>query len=83
MLPLVEFLLVANISEILKVPVEQKNEFGMKLLLAKCPNCQSESLYCGKIPTAIQDLANKEVLFCKSCKFVVTVDEYKQILHHV
>ena len=82
-LPLVEFLLAANISEIHTVLVEQKNEFGMKLLLAKCPNCQRESLYCGKIPTAIQDLSNREVLFCKSCKFVVTVEEYKEMLYHV
>ena len=80
---LVEFLLAANISEINTVLMEQKNEFGMKLLLAKCPNCQRESLYCGKIPTAIQDLSNKEVLFCKSCKFVVTVEEYKEMLYRV
>ncbi|WP_249111142.1 hypothetical protein [Nitrosopumilus sp. K4] len=56
------------------------NEFGMKHLLAQCPNCQSDSLYCGKIPTSIRDMANKEVLFCKKCKFVVPVDEFKKIL---
>ena len=65
------------------VLVEQKNEFGMSLLLAKCPNCQMESLYCGKIPTAIKELTNKEVLFCKNCKFVVTVDGYKEMLYHI
>ena len=57
-----------------------KNEFGMKKLLAKCPNCEDDSLYCGRIPTSIKNLVKKEVLFCKNCKFVVTVDEYKQIL---
>ena len=57
-----------------------KTDFGMKQLLAKCPNCEKESLYCGKIPTEIKNLANKEVLFCKNCKFVVTVDEYKKML---
>ena len=56
------------------------NEFGMKSLLANCPNCEHESLYCGTIPTAIETLANKEVLFCKDCKFVVSVDEYKEML---
>ena len=56
------------------------NEFGMKQLLAKCPNCQYESLFCGVIPTSIKTLANKEVLFCKTCKFVVAVDEYKEML---
>ena len=57
-----------------------KTDFGMKQLLAKCPNCEKESLYCGKIPTSIKNLSNKEVLFCKNCKFVVTVDEYKKML---
>ncbi len=57
-----------------------KNDFGMKLLLAKCPNCDVESLYCGRIPTSVKTLINKEVLFCKTCKFVVTVNEYKKIL---
>ena len=58
-----------------------KNEkFGMTLLLAKCPNCDVNSLYCGRIPTSVKTLANKEVLFCKSCKFVVTVEEYKKLL---
>ncbi|MGI9567974.1 MAG: hypothetical protein ACR2LL_13330 [Nitrosopumilus sp.] len=56
------------------------NEFGMKLLLAKCPHCEGESLYCGMIPTAIKTLTNKEVLFCQDCKFVVAVDEYKEML---
>ena len=57
-----------------------KNEFGMKHLLASCPNCSDDSLYCGMIPTEIKSLANKEVLFCKSCKFVIPVDEYKKLL---
>ena len=57
-----------------------KNEFGMKLLLATCPNCDMESLYCGRIPTSVKTLINKEVLFCKTCKFVITVNEYKKIL---
>ncbi len=57
-----------------------KNEFGMKLLLAKCPNCDVESLNCERIPTSAKTLKNKKVLFCKNCKFVVTVNEYKKIL---
>jgi hypothetical protein len=60
-----------------------KNEFGMKPLLASCPNCDKTSLYCGKIPTKIHDMANKEVLFCKMCKFVVSVDEFKKILSSI
>lgn len=60
-----------------------QNEFGMKPLLASCPNCTRSSLYCGKIHTALRDMANKEVLFCKLCKFVVSVDEFKKILSSV
>ena len=60
-----------------------KNEFGMNKLLAACPNCEFDTLYCGKILTSIKNLANKEVLFCKSCKFVVSVDNYKKILFQV
>jgi len=60
--------------------VNLKNDFGMTKLVATCPNCNTDSLYCGKIPTSIKTLANKEVLFCKNCKFVVTVDEYKKML---
>jgi len=63
--------------------MDLKNEFGMTKLLAKCPNCDSDSLYCGKIPTSVKTLANKEVLFCKGCKFVVSVDEYKNMLYQV
>ncbi|MFQ5475869.1 MAG: hypothetical protein ACE5DT_02435 [Nitrosopumilus sp.] len=48
--------------------------------MAKCPNCDSDSLYCGSIPTSIKSLVDKEVLFCKNSKFVVTVDEYKKML---
>ncbi|MFB5612399.1 MAG: hypothetical protein ACE5R5_05300 [Nitrosarchaeum sp.] len=60
-----------------------KNEFGMVQLLACCPNCSRSSLYCGKIPTNLRDMANKEVLFCKACKFIVPVDEFKEILSSV
>ncbi len=60
-----------------------KAEYGMKKLEAKCPRCESKSLFCGMIPTSIKTLKNKEVLFCKSCKFVVSVDEYKKTLWHV
>lgn len=55
-------------------------EFGMTKLAAHCPNCEDDSLYCGMIPTEIKSLANKEVLFCKGCKFVISVDEYKDML---
>ncbi|HSG84599.1 MAG: hypothetical protein ACE5RQ_01965 [Nitrosopumilus sp.] len=57
------------------------NELGMKKLAANCPQCLIDSLYCGKIPTEIKSLENKEVLFCKSCKFVIPVEEYKKILY--
>ncbi|MEC4848235.1 MAG: hypothetical protein RI100_03520 [Nitrosarchaeum sp.] len=57
-----------------------KNEFGMTQLLACCPNCNGSALYCGKIPTTIKEMANKEVLFCKQCKFIVPVEEFKNIL---
>ena len=56
------------------------NEFGMKKLTANCPQCLIDSLYCGKIPTEIKSLSNKEVLFCKSCKFVIAVEEFKKNL---
>jgi len=52
----------------------------MVKLAAYCPNCQSDSLYCGMIPTEIKSLSNKEVLFCKDCKFVTAVDDYKNLL---
>lgn len=55
-------------------------EYEMKELLASSPNCQKSTLYCGKIISQINDLNNKEVLFCKSCKFVVPVIDYKNIL---
>ena len=60
--------------------MDLKNDYGMKQLLASCPNCEKESLYCGKIPTAISSLVNKEVLFCKMCKFVMPVNEFKKML---
>jgi hypothetical protein len=63
--------------------LDLRNEFGMKPLLATCPNCDKSSLYCGKIPTALREMANKEVLFCKICKFVVPVDEFKKILSSI
>jgi len=65
------------------MPLNLRNEFGMTRLLATCPRCDVDSLYCGKIPTSIKNLMNKEVLFCKNCKFVVSVDEYKKILFQV
>ncbi|HEY5735371.1 MAG TPA: hypothetical protein VIS47_02310 [Nitrosopumilus sp.] len=59
------------------------NEYGMKKLAANCPTCLIHSLYCGTIPTEIKSLANKEVLFCKGCKFVIAVDEFKNMLYQV
>lgn len=59
------------------------NQYGMDLLVANCPNCEKNSLYCGKIATKIKDLNNKEVLFCKQCKFVIAVDDYKTLLSSV
>ena len=52
-----------------------KNEFGMNNLLTICGNCNDDSASC-MILTTLR-LANKEVLFWSNCKFVVTVDEYK------
>ena len=60
-----------------------KHEFGMVRLAACCPNCETSSLYCGMIPTKIKSLMNKEVLFCTDCKFVIPVDEYKNMLYQV
>ncbi len=51
----------------------------MEKLTANCPQCLIDLLYCGIIPTEIKSLPNKEVLFSKSCKFVIAVDEYKKI----
>jgi hypothetical protein len=56
------------------------DEYGMSHLIAKCPSCQSESLYCGKIPTKLKHMQNKEVLFCKKCKFITPVEEFKNML---
>lgn len=56
------------------------DEYGMNHLLAKCPRCQSESLFCGKIQTKVQKMLNKEVLFCKRCKFITPVEEFKNML---
>lgn len=75
-----DFYLLLIYHKTVRLPLNLKNEFGMIKLLAKCPNCEDDSLYCGRIPTSIKTLANKEVLFCKNCKFVVTVDEYKKML---
>jgi hypothetical protein len=55
-------------------------DYGMKQLLASCPNCQKSTLYCGKIMSKVNDLNSKEVLFCKTCKFVVPVVDYKKML---
>lgn len=62
--------------------MDLKTEYGMKKLEANCPQCDSKSLFCGKIPTSIKSLRDKEVLFCKDCKFVISVDEYKKMLWH-
>ena len=67
----------------LLIPLNLGNEFGMTQLLTTCPRCDADLLYCGKIPTSVKNLKNKEVLFCKNCKFVVSVDEYKKILFQV
>ena len=56
------------------------NDFGMVKLAANCPQCGITSVYCGMIPTKIKSLSNKEVLFCESCKFVIAVDEFKELL---
>ena len=60
--------------------MDLKTEFGLDHLLASCPNCQKTTLYCGKIDSKLNDLKRKEVLFCKTCKFVVSVGEFKKML---
>jgi hypothetical protein len=55
-------------------------EYGMNKLVATCPNCHIEELFCGIIPTEIESLVDREVLFCKQCKFVIAVDEFKDSL---
>ena len=60
--------------------MQLSKEFGMKKLAANCPQCDIDTVFCGMIPTEIKSLANKEVLFCNSCKFVIAVDEYKKTL---
>jgi hypothetical protein len=60
--------------------MDLKNAYGLKQLMASCPTCQSSAFYCGKIPSKKNDLNGKEVLFCRSCKFVLPVEEYKKML---
>ncbi|MDX1596824.1 MAG: hypothetical protein R3327_07800 [Nitrosopumilaceae archaeon] len=56
------------------------NNSGMIQLAASCPQCQANSLYCGKIETDVKSLQNREMLFCRSCKFVIPVEEFKDLL---
>jgi hypothetical protein len=60
--------------------MDLKNAYGMKQLMALCLNCQSPAFYSGKIVSEKNGLNGKEILFCRSCKFIVSVDEYKKIL---
>ena len=60
--------------------MDLKNQYGMKHLVASCPNCETSTLYCGKIESGVNELNSKEVLFCKTCKFVVPVTEFKKML---
>ena len=57
-----------------------KNQYGMTKIIPNCPQCDVDSLYCGSIPTSIESLKNKEVIFCKNCKFVISVDDLKKML---
>ncbi len=56
------------------------DDIGMTQLAALCPQCQSQKLFCGKVQTDVKSLKNKEVLYCRGCKFVISVDEYKKLL---
>jgi len=60
--------------------MDLKPQQGMMRLNACCPDCQKETLYCGKIESTISALNRRELLFCKSCKFVIPVADFKQIL---
>ncbi|MGD8638441.1 MAG: hypothetical protein PVG43_06055 [Nitrosopumilaceae archaeon] len=60
--------------------MDLKTQQGMVHSNASCPDCQKETLYCGKIESKIGDLNRKEILFCKSCKFVIPVAEFKKML---
>ncbi|MFB5607465.1 MAG: hypothetical protein ACE5RG_05110 [Candidatus Nitrosomaritimum yanchengensis] len=60
--------------------MDLKTQQGMIRLNACCPDCQKESLYCGKIESRMSDLNRRESLFCKSCKFVIPVADFKKIL---
>lgn len=60
--------------------MELRADYEIKPLMASCPNCQSSSLYSGNIFSKIVNPAKKEILFCKSCKFTVSVLEYKKLL---
>ena len=57
------------------------NELGLKPLVACCPSCVSESLYCGKIDSKMRDLKYVEMLYCKKCKFAMLVEEFKNNLY--
>jgi hypothetical protein len=61
--------------------MDLKTQQGMIRLNACCPDCQQETLYCGKIESKMSELNRKELLFCKSCKFVIPVEEFKKILY--
>jgi len=56
------------------------DDLGIKPLLASCPKCHSQKLFCGKVETDLKSLKNKEVLYCRGCKFVISVDEFKELL---
>ena len=60
--------------------MDLKTRQSMIHLSAFCPDCQKETLYCGKIDSQMSEINKKELLFCKSCKFVTLVADFKKTL---
>ena len=60
--------------------MDLKNTYWMESLMASCPHCRRSTLFSATIFLKIKDRKNTEILFCKTCEFVVPTKDYKKLL---
>ena len=49
-------------------------------LLASCPNCRQETLTLVQIKMRKSGSQDEQILTCRSCKLMIPVDEFKNLI---
>ena len=68
------------IELLLNIGMNLESQIEKQQLIASCPNCRQETLVLVKIHSKKIMAKEEQILTCRSCKLMIPVDEFKNLI---